>query len=178
MTPDQIAEIKERAEKHAQAIGPGGEKAWLAGQLATDVTTLLAEVERQEKALAMNHEGERYAEELIEKLTAGRDKLAHQAREWRREAELRRAALAAVEKDRDQRAAALNRLERQVIVALSEESLSCRYHGTEFDFLGTEYPGGPPRCDSCKRPWRLTQLLIAAGGVVPGCDGSRETGHA
>lgn len=61
----------------------------------------------------------------------------------------------------------LNRLERQVIVAMSEESLSCRYHGKDFDFLGFQFPGGPPRCDSCKAPWRRTQLLIAAGGVVP-----------
>jgi hypothetical protein len=61
----------------------------------------------------------------------------------------------------------LNRLERQVIVAMSAESLSCRYHGTGFDFLGSQFPGGPPRCDSCKAPWRRTQLLIAAGGVVP-----------
>lgn len=61
----------------------------------------------------------------------------------------------------------LNRLERQVIVAMWAESLTCRYHGNNFDFLGTQYPGGPPRCDSCKAPWRRTQLLIAAGGVVP-----------
>ena len=64
----------------------------------------------------------------------------------------------------------LNRLERQVIVTMSEESLECRYHGKDFDFLGREFPGGPPRCDSCKRPWRLTQLLIAAGGVAPESD--------
>lgn len=61
----------------------------------------------------------------------------------------------------------LNRLERQIIVAMSDESLSCRYHGNNFDFLGSQFPGGPPRCDSCKAPWRRTQLLIAAGGVVP-----------
>lgn len=61
----------------------------------------------------------------------------------------------------------LRRLERLVIVAMSEESLSCRYHGKDFDFLGSQFPGGPPRCDSCKAPWRRTQLLIAAGGVVP-----------
>ena len=61
----------------------------------------------------------------------------------------------------------LNRLERQVIVAMSEESLTCRYHGNNFGFLLYEYPGGPPRCDSCKAPWRRIQLLIAAGGVVP-----------
>lgn len=61
----------------------------------------------------------------------------------------------------------LNRLRNQVVIAMSEESLTCRYHGTEFEKLGTEILGGSPRCDSCKAPWRRTQLLIAAGGVVP-----------
>lgn len=63
--------------------------------------------------------------------------------------------------------ARINRLERQVIVTMAEMPMNCRYHGSDFDFLGREYPGGPPRCDSCKQPWRLRQLLAAAGGVMP-----------
>jgi hypothetical protein len=61
--------------------------------------------------------------------------------------------------------ARLNRLERAVIVAMSHESLACRYHGRDWDKLGWEH--GLPRCDSCKQPYRRTQLLLAAGGVVP-----------
>jgi hypothetical protein len=68
------------------------------------------------------------------------------------------------QESRDLRAK-LNRLERQVIVALADESLSCRYHGRDFGFLG--WQNEMPRCDSCKRPYMLTQLLLAAGGVIP-----------
>lgn len=38
--------IRKRAERYARAMGPGGEKAWIAGLLAGDVPALLAEIAR------------------------------------------------------------------------------------------------------------------------------------
>lgn len=35
--------------------------------------------------------------------------------------------------------------------ALTYLPAKCRYHGSDFDFLGSE-PWGEPRCDSCKPP--------------------------
>lgn len=46
MTPLELDAIRQQAARYAAAIGPGGEKAWLAGQLAGHVPALLAEVER------------------------------------------------------------------------------------------------------------------------------------
>lgn len=44
--------------------------------------------------------------------------------------------------------------------ALVNAPTSCRYHGTDWDFLGSE-PWGEPRCDSCKQPWRVGKALDA-----------------
>lgn len=55
--------------------------------------------------------------------------------------------------------------------ALTHAPRQCRYHATNWDFLGRETPGGLPRCDSCKQPWRVQRALDAidsesAGGTV------------
>jgi hypothetical protein len=52
MTPELLAEIRRTVEKHAHAIGPGGEKAWLAGLLSAAAPLLLAEVDRLRAELA------------------------------------------------------------------------------------------------------------------------------
>lgn len=77
--------VAARAIKYAQAIGPGGEKAWLAGQLVADVPALLAEVGRLRDALgnALDWERlEREAAELVEaKASLGRFvRVAHRGR--------------------------------------------------------------------------------------------------
>jgi hypothetical protein len=43
--------------------------------------------------------------------------------------------------------------------ALSHAEQECRYHGGDFGFLGWERQPfvSPPRCDSCKQPWRVTR---------------------
>lgn len=40
---------------------------------------------------------------------------------------------------------------------------TCRYHGTDFEKLGTEPWSrvGLPRCDSCKQPWRVRRARAA-----------------
>lgn len=49
-----------------------------------------------------------------------------------------------------------------IAVALNELPTECRYHGQNFEFLGTErYEAGLPRCDSCKAPWRKAQGIAA-----------------
>lgn len=86
MSPDLNA-IRVRAEQYDRAIGPGGEKAWLAGLLATDVPKLLAEIDQLTETVRLNHEGADYAEELLQ----NRDVLIRE----------RERQLAAVEQDRD-----------------------------------------------------------------------------
>lgn len=49
---------------------------------------------------------------------------------------------------------------RMCFKALVKGPLSCQYHGTDFEKLGT-YFDGRPRCDSCKQPWRISQALLA-----------------
>lgn len=51
----------------------------------------------------------------------------------------------------------------EIRAALSNAPQSCRYHGTDFGFVGTEngQPWGEPRCESCKQPWRVTRALAA-----------------
>lgn len=53
--------------------------------------------------------------------------------------------------------------------ALAEAPQQCRYHGTNFAFLGTEpwSAEGLPRCDSCKQPWRVVRALRAIEAVPP-----------
>lgn len=46
MTPLELDEIRGLVGRRAAAIGPGGEKAWLAGLLAERVPGLLAEIDR------------------------------------------------------------------------------------------------------------------------------------
>ena len=46
--------------------------------------------------------------------------------------------------------------------ALAHAEQRCRYHGADFERLGTEpYERGLPRCDSCKQPWRVVRALAA-----------------
>lgn len=94
MTPEQLEALRAQADRHAQAIGPGGEKAWLAGLLAAAAPALLSEVER------LRAELDQYME-LLAGVRAERDEAVHQAREWRRETEALRPQLAVVEADRD-----------------------------------------------------------------------------
>ncbi|WP_427422691.1 hypothetical protein [Lysinibacillus fusiformis] len=56
----------------------------------------------------------------------------------------------------------LNRL----YAAAVELPTTCRYHGSDFGFLGWEQPGGPPRCDSCKAPWRKAKAMEAYDRLV------------
>lgn len=52
--------------------------------------------------------------------------------------------------------------------ALVASAQACRYHGQNWDFLGREFgdPNGPPRCDSCKQPWRIAQALDALDRIA------------
>lgn len=45
--------------------------------------------------------------------------------------------------------------------ALVHSAQHCRYHNSNFGFLGWEGPEGAslPRCDSCKQPWRVRRAL-------------------
>lgn len=51
----------------------------------------------------------------------------------------------------------------EIRAALSAAPYSCPFHGKDFGFLGTEngQPGGEPRCESCKQPWRVMVALSA-----------------
>lgn len=50
-----IDSIRRRVAEHEKATGPGGEKAWLAGLLAKDARTLLAEIDRLHERNAAAH---------------------------------------------------------------------------------------------------------------------------
>ncbi len=68
MTID-IDAIRKRAERYASAMGPGGEKAWVAGLLAADVPALLAEIQRltdseDSRVVVLEAENTRLKEEL------------------------------------------------------------------------------------------------------------------
>ena len=43
--------------------------------------------------------------------------------------------------------------ERAVRHALMDLPKVCRYHGSDFEFLGAA-ADGTPRCESCRIPWR------------------------
>jgi hypothetical protein len=43
---------------------------------------------------------------------------------------------------------------------------TCPFHGTDFGFLG--WQDGQPRCDSCKRPYRLAEAAAAIQAVLHG----------
>ena len=53
--------------------------------------------------------------------------------------------------------------------ALDFAASSCRYHGTDFGFLGWE-SWGPPRCDSCKEPWAVRRARGALAALVQELD--------
>lgn len=51
--------------------------------------------------------------------------------------------------------------------ALASVPQTCRYHGSDFFFLGSEPPGRTvPRCDSCKQPHRVVTALNAIDGIM------------
>lgn len=54
----------------------------------------------------------------------------------------------------------------KILAALNEAPKYCRFHDDNFGFLGYEWPGGPPRCDSCKQPWRVTRALEALSRLI------------
>ncbi|MEU7972193.1 hypothetical protein AB0B48_09130 [Micromonospora sp. NPDC049089] len=56
MTTNDIAAIRRLAKQHASAIGPGGEKAWTAAQLAAKAPALCDEVEQLRAALTKSRE--------------------------------------------------------------------------------------------------------------------------
>lgn len=80
VTPERIAELHKIVEQHVRAIGPGGEKAWLAGQLAAAAHGLLAHIKvltdelaaKTEVAKSNKRVVESYAEE-VERVTRERD---------------------------------------------------------------------------------------------------------
>lgn len=52
-----------------------------------------------------------------------------------------------------------------IATALSFAPSTCRYHGTDWDFLGRE-PDGSPRCDSCKHPYWAERARVAVDQLV------------
>lgn len=50
--------------------------------------------------------------------------------------------------------------------ALVNAPTHCRFHQQRWDFLGRERPGGLPRCDSCKQPWRVQRALDAVDAMA------------
>ncbi len=48
--------------------------------------------------------------------------------------------------------------------ALVHAPTSCRYHGTDWNALG--FAHGEPRCESCRRPWRVSRALDALDDLV------------
>lgn len=83
MTPEQLEALRAQADRHAQAIGPGGEKAWLAGLLAAAAPALLSEVERLRAELEQSRD--RLDDDAWTRLQADRDKLSAELTVVRRE---------------------------------------------------------------------------------------------
>jgi hypothetical protein len=55
--------------------------------------------------------------------------------------------------------------ERAVRQALMDLPKVCRYHGSDFEFLGTGVEGAP-RCESCRIPWRAQQAWRAYTAAI------------
>jgi hypothetical protein len=58
--------------------------------------------------------------------------------------------------------------------ALNHAPASCRYHGTNWGFLGWE-PDSRPRCDSCKHPYAAGQARLRLAEMVDDRDEARRT---